>query len=545
MSMRLVHRLLVLAAAGIWILASGCGNRQSYAELLAEADAAYTAANYEHAAWIYSKLKKRGDFRDNAALRISLGSTYLKLGWLHNAGCEFSEAVELSNQTNSLAWLGLGSCYGATGDWKRAKLCFEHAFANDAQNPLVLLKLGTAYFNLGEYGYAIRCYVSAADHGNDSADLRTAIGLCYEQNPLWITKAAAEYEKAFIKDPQNATLARKLAVLYRDKLNVIPKAEQYYNELKRLDANLARQEAVQFEERLKAAVRSNPLFSASTPTGTAAAAGSPQGLLTQGSRAKQPKTVTEADHYESLAETALGNGLPKEALDYYNKALKADPKRTCYNRDIAVIYERYFRDLNLAIKHYDKYLESCKDDAQFETTLLYVKSLREQYHQQDTERRRRQEEEEKQRRELEAKRQQDEAARSNAFAQAQKDPQDYDGVLDAGAQWLQGPVPDLVKARDCFQKAIRINASYPNAYYNLGLVCVKQTNLAESIGYFSAALERDRKFADAHLALGMVYVRLNQMPDAIEHYNCFLELAPNSSYAEPIRAWLTKNAGAQ
>ena len=539
-------RLAVLLACLCMLGGTGCGKKTSCTDLLKQADAAYQNGDYGRAAYIYNRLKKRGEFRDNAAICVSLGSTYLALNWLHHAGSEFSEAIGRNGQTNLYAWLGLGECYALTNDWDNAKLCYAHARICDPQNLVVQMKLGTACYHLRDYDHAIYYYNFAAGTDADSAALHTAMGLCHEQMVQY-NKAAVEYEKAARLDPTNAMLACKLALLYATN-NIMPRARIHYERLRRLDASLARSRAAHLETLLRDAVITNPLLSASAPTSTAAAIAAViptattayVSLLGQGAR-----QVTQADRFESLALLSLTNNHAAEAIGYYKKALDADPKRAYYNRAIALVYERELRDINFAIKYYDKYLETCKDDAQSDTTLLHVNALREMYRSQDAELVKRREAEEKAQREAEEQRRREAATRSNAYVAVSREPQDYDGVLKAGVHSLQPDSLDLVKARDCFQKAIRINPSYPDAYYNVGLVCVKQTNMAESVEYFKTALKKDPKYARAYLALGMVYEQLKRTSDAIEHYNYYLELAPNDQYADSIRNWLTKNAGAR
>ena len=144
-------------------------------ELLREADKAFRGGDYGRAAWVYYQLKRQ--FRDNANIHISLGYTYLKLGWPLYAGGEFSTALEITGKTNALAWLGLGTADAPT-------------YAPD--NPAVNKKLGNTFYYSGEYNLAAKNYLHAATLGERNSDLYSAIGACYEHIEQW-SKAAYAY----------------------------------------------------------------------------------------------------------------------------------------------------------------------------------------------------------------------------------------------------------------------------------------------------------------------------------------------------------------
>lgn len=532
MSRALTSSLTLLFLA----LLAACARQPSPALLLKEADQAFQAGDAARAAYLYYKLKRSRDFRQHDGIRVSLGSAYLRLGWLPYAAGEFSSALKLSANTNALAWLGLGTYYARTNDWTSAILCYAHARTLDPYNPLVYLKLGNAFFQAREYAQAADNFLYAASLGKESDELYGAIALCYERTAQW-PRAAAAYEKAHKLNPKNDRIVRRAAALYRDQLGNMAKTRYFYDTLKRLNPDAARADARYFEEKLRTAITSNPFLSAisstgAPPTTTASASNLP------------PQRITQADYYESKARVSLLNDLPKEALKYYRLALEADPSRARYNRDIADIYEKYFQDLNLAIKHLDRFLELCKDDAQFEQVLAHRNALREQYNRQDAERLRRQQEEEQKRRAEEQRQRAEEEQRQRAF-DATPAPTSYDAALAAGARFLREESLNLPEARRMFETAISLNPSYPDAFYNLGLVCVRQTNFADSIQYFKTALEKDPRYAKAYLALGMVYERLLDRSNAIESYAQYLDLMPGDAFSATVRERIEKLAAAQ
>ncbi len=540
----MIHRILQTSIlCALLACASGCGKKPTPSALLRESDAAFAAGNYGRAAWLYYQLKRQ--FQDSAGIRVSLGYTYLKLGWPRYAGGEFSRALELTGRTNATAWLGLGACYARTNDWKLAGLCYLHARTYAPNNPAVYRKLGNAFFYNGQYAQAAKNYLHAATLGDRCDALYSAIGMCYERIAQW-PKAINAYEQAHKLNEKDPRIIHRLALLYRDRFNNVAMAKKYYQLFAELNPAAAKAEAEAFERKIREALVSNPYAAATGPVGetNVASTGAVTNVTHRVSTAEKGP-ITEADRYEKLARVSLMNELPKEALKYFRKALAADPKRSALNKEVAELYEREFNDLNLAMKYYAAYLDICpKEGAEFETTVAHVKTLREQYNRiEEQERKWRQAEEEKERREEEMRKQLEAEQRRKEFEAAKKAPQSYDDVILEGEKYLRKG--DYNEARRYFQKAVRVNQSYPNAYHNLGLVYFAQTNYGAAIEYFKTALERNAQHSDSYLTLGLAYERMKRTEDAIENFNMYLDMAPNTSYAGWVRDWLTQNAGAR
>lgn len=522
----------------------GCSREElPVVSMLREADSAFESGNYGRAAYLYYQLRQR--FPDMPNIRVSLGYTYLKLGWDRYGGGEFSKALELSADTNAAAWIGLGIYYAREKDWDTAVICFSHARSYAPDEPDVYRNLGNAFYYNQEYSQAARNFEHAASLGDRSDELYTAIGLSYERNTQW-DKAVKAYERAYKLNQKNPAPVYRLAVLYRDRFNVLHKTKQYYDLLKKLDPEAAEVEKVLFEYQLVNNIVTNPnipltavsqdVVVAETSTNGTAAAADPE---------KQAKQ-READRHEMLAKASLDNNLPQAAIKQYTKALEIDPARGYINRELAVIYEKQLEDLNMAIKYFEHYLKWCEknNEARFQATVPYVNILREKYNAQEAEKRKMIRDEERRKQlELAERERRKEAERIAAIEAAKKEPQTYNEVIEKGADHLRNKQP--AEARRLFQKAITINAAYPNAYYNIGLVSLMETNFNEAISYFNVALEKNPAFEKSHLALGAVYDRLGRKPEAIEHYTLYLELAPNTAFSGKVKQWLAENAGAQ
>jgi len=476
------------------------------------------------------------EFRDNVNIHISLGYTYLKLGWPLYAGGEFSTALDLSSRTNALAWLGLGSAYAATNQWKQAILAYLHASTYDPENPALYVKLGNAFYYSGNYNLAAKNYLHAAALGNKNTKLFLTIGKCYERSEQF-AKAVNAYEQALSSDAGNSEIIHRLMIIYRDKFNNIAKTKSYYTLLQKVNPELAESEALIFQQKLQQALITNPNARASVKTNII------KKISKEDIRKKRIKA--EADRYEKLAKVSIMNDLPKEALNYFKKALKTDNNRTYLNKKIAELYEKDFSEFKLAIDYYSKYLDVCeKPGGEFDATVAKIKKLQTKYNQIEAEERAK-------RREEQLKKEREEAERKKIIAEKQKKeiedakkiPQNYDEVIIEGVNNLKNN--NFNEARKYFQKAITINPAYPNAYHNLGLVYYKQTNYNIAVKYFKSAIEKNAKFADSYLTLGLAYDKMNKKEDAIESFTYYLELAPNTSYATWINKWLTKNAGAR
>jgi len=512
----------------------GCKKKPTPGQLAQEANAAFEAGDYGRAAWIFNELER--EFRDNANIHISLGYTYLKLGWPLYAGGEFSVALELTGQTNALAWIGLGTAYAAEKNWKSAVLSYLHASTYDPENPSLYIKLGNLFYNCGSYNAAAKNYLHSASLGERSAKLYSVIGKCYERSEQW-AKAVNAYEQALSLEKDNSTIVHHLLVIYRDEFNNIAKTKVFYKLLQKLNPELADEETESSQKKILQSLVTNPNLQVSANDK------SPKRLSREEIRQKQ--TQGEADRYENLAIISLTNELPKEALKYYKKAISTDEKRTYLNKEIAKLYEKEFNELKLAIEYYSMYLDVCKKPGEeFDAAVSKIKELQIKYNQIESEERnqRRQAELEKERSAREEKRHIIERQKRELEA-ARKIPQSYDEVIIEGVNRMEKKEYD--QARKYFQKAINVNSSFPNAYHNLGLVYFSQTNYTTAVKYFKTAIKKNARYADSYLTLGLTYIKMERPEDATESFTYYLELAPNTSYANWVNEWLIKNTGAR
>lgn len=83
------------------------------------------------------------------------------------------------------------------------------------------------------------------------------------------------------------------------------------------------------------------------------------------------------------------------------------------------------------------------------------------------------------------------------------------------------------EARTAFRRAIQLDPSVPQNYYNLALVDLSDKRDADAVPNLQAFLRVDPENAEGHLLLGRALHNLNQTEPAIQEFKKALALAPN------------------
>ncbi|MGB9512262.1 MAG: tetratricopeptide repeat protein [Candidatus Acidiferrum sp.] len=120
------------------------------------------------------------------------------------------------------------------------------------------------------------------------------------------------------------------------------------------------------------------------------------------------------------------------------------------------------------------------------------------------------------------------------FAQAVKDdPGSAEALYGLGSAYLQQGKTE--EARDCFERALKLTASYPgtppNCWNNLGILAVREGNYDRAIQYFQTALQIDPKHSIALQNLGSAYRQKKDWPQAKSTLERALALNPDDPEA--------------
>lgn len=93
---------------------------------------------------------------------------------------------------------------------------------------------------------------------------------------------------------------------------------------------------------------------------------------------------------------------------------------------------------------------------------------------------------------------------------------------------LYGRAGDFHKAEQQYQKALKLNPEkYPDAYYNYGVLMVKENRFDTAQAAFTKALEIRPLYADAHNDLGYLFERRGKLEEAAAEYRKAVEERPD------------------
>jgi tetratricopeptide (TPR) repeat protein len=113
------------------------------------------------------------------------------------------------------------------------------------------------------------------------------------------------------------------------------------------------------------------------------------------------------------------------------------------------------------------------------------------------------------------------------------DPQSAEALYGLGSSYLQQQKSN--QARDCFQRALQLHASYPgtipNAWNNLGILSAREGSTDLAIGYFQRALQIDPEHSIALQNLGNAYRQKKDWPQAQRMLERALALNPDDPEA--------------
>ncbi|MBR5901393.1 tetratricopeptide repeat protein [bacterium] len=512
--------------------------RDEASDLKSSLDNAQRAINlgdYGRAQRIYYELKQK--YPEEQKIRLGLGYCYLKQNHDEYAGGEFSKVLALSQQTNGLAWLGLGTYYKRLRKSEEARTCYENAVFCMPDSKEALCDLGNLYFQSGNYEKAAENYVKAVKAGDTRGELLAVIGSCYQRTKNW-REAVRYLEKASQELPKNKKLPLQLAHIYRENFDDPVKAADFFRKYAELDPQGARALYATFRMPEKNVEEEPEKKQEGAPAVTIVdkPEDDPKEQMTP-----QEKAKSEADTFEHDGRLARLDGKFKEAIKNYEKALKIDPSRGYLYGELGDIYAGEFQDDELlsALRNYKAYADWCRKDSQaFAAANQKVKDIQARYNQAETKLRQMQEKEAEAK--LQAQKEEEERRKAldkDVEAKMAK-AKSYDQLIQEGTTLIQRQ--NYTEAREVFQKALAMNEDEYRAYYNLGLITFAQykaggnspeenkVKMEEAVQYFTTAIEKKKNYASSYALRGLTYDFLGQKDKAIEDYTSYLELTEDS-----------------
>jgi tetratricopeptide (TPR) repeat protein len=94
---------------------------------------------------------------------------------------------------------------------------------------------------------------------------------------------------------------------------------------------------------------------------------------------------------------------------------------------------------------------------------------------------------------------------------------------------------DVAAARERYYAAVELDADHLEARTSLGCVLAEQGDFELAAAAFEGVLRQQPDYADAHWHMAGVLAELRQEPEARRHLISFLELAPESPWADVAR----------
>lgn len=118
----------------------------------------------------------------------------------------------------------------------------------------------------------------------------------------------------------------------------------------------------------------------------------------------------------------------------------------------------------------------------------------------------------------------------------QIDPEHADALVNMGN--LEYRWGASHRAEALYRRALRVDPDHPQANYNLANLLEERGQLEDALLFYRKAIQEAPDFADAHFNLARVLERLGERDEARRHWRIYLELDPQSPWAEYARSRL-------
>ncbi len=410
-------------------------------------------------------------------------------GRYRTAARAFARAVQLEPR-NPAAQLWCGAALWKTGSGNRALPHFLTAATLDPANPLPLEYAALIYARQGEWMEAAKRLNEAFRRMPDSPRILNAMGVASHMrgSPL---AARAQLAQALRVSPQYAPALFNAAVLYRDGLNMPADARLLFRRYLELAPDDERGEEARKALEAMEPGSSSPPAAPDASRGSTRSAARSADLMRQARAAIQRRDFDEAViRYQEAAEAAPGSPDPLWELARLCDGKAAQPSR--------------------ALEHYRSFLRGFSDDSRAAEARVRVNAL--------------------------ASRRTDRApspaappskAEGDELSFRKPETRNRAEALKAvqrGAQYYGRR--DWDRAQFDFKRAIELDDTLPEAYFNLGLVYWMRQDYGHARQLFQNALAKKSDWPDARCMLARVYLKQQLGMKAVEHFNEILKIAP-------------------
>jgi len=111
----------------------------------------------------------------------------------------------------------------------------------------------------------------------------------------------------------------------------------------------------------------------------------------------------------------------------------------------------------------------------------------------------------------------------------QLNPDDDQTLYNLGPALLRED--QYLEAITVIEKAIKVNSDFPEYFLNYGLALFNLERYTESIEYYKKALAIKHDYIQAYINLGIVYLKLNEFENSLKNYKKALAIDPNNTCA--------------
>ncbi len=330
----------------------------------------------------------------NTELLLILGNVYEKSGNTPRAVTMYQNVLQ-QDSLNHSARLNLAAVYFAEGHYNKAAVLYNRLLKDEPENAYLLRRTGMCLFKTKQYQPAANLFLKALRTNEQDVVSACYLGKCYlklEQLPAALQSAL----NGLRAHPQNRRLLKlqadvlfrqksfaRAASVYRSLVNHAPVSRDIYKKL-----GLSYYYLRNFPSALLALQKT---YEADSTDGPAlyylGLVHKELGNYAQGAALlNRAVTLLIPDYIQDVfAQLAYCQDKEKNysaAVQSYKRALQFAPDHTIYLFFVATLYDRYYKDKQIALTQYQRFIEQAPEAEKRykDYALERMKALKEQIH---------------------------------------------------------------------------------------------------------------------------------------------------------------------